>query len=87
MRETIAEYALIGDLETAALVSARGDLAWLCWPNFASQACFASLLGTDTHGVWRLAAKSARTRSRRYSPDSIARNHTRRRFGTDRHRD
>jgi len=64
--EKIDAYGLIGDLGSAALVSAKGNLRWLCWPDFDSQACFASLIGTDENGYWSLAPKSFRANSRRY---------------------
>ena len=50
----IEDYALIGDCETAALVSRDGSIDWLCWPNFSSAACFAALLGTTENGFWRI---------------------------------
>ena len=51
----IEDYALIGDCETAALVSREGSIDWLCWPTFSSPACFAALLGTRDHGFWKIA--------------------------------
>ncbi|MHB8755016.1 MAG: glycoside hydrolase family 15 protein [Candidatus Acidiferrales bacterium] len=71
MTETIDAYGLIGDGRTAALVSANGRLGWLCWPDFDSQACFASLIGTDANGFWTVAPKSSRTSTRRYLPGTI----------------
>ena len=50
----IEDYAVIGDCETAALVCRDGSLDWLCWPDFSSSACFASLLGTKEHGYYKI---------------------------------
>ncbi len=62
----IGDYALIGDCETAALVSRDGSIDWLCWPTFASPACFAALLGDETNGHWSIAPSSKAKSSRRY---------------------
>jgi GH15 family glucan-1,4-alpha-glucosidase len=68
----IADYALIGDCETAALVGRDGSIDWLCLPRFDSPACFAALLGTEANGRWRLAPAGAVTRVRReYRNDTL----------------
>ncbi len=54
MAARIEDYALIGDMETAALVCRDGSIDWLCWPVFSSGACFAGLLGTREHGFFKI---------------------------------
>ncbi|HXR10776.1 MAG TPA: glycoside hydrolase family 15 protein [Gaiellaceae bacterium] len=62
----IEDYALIGDLQTAALVERNGSIDWLCFPRFDSGACFAALLGTPDNGRWLVAPVDGGTVSRRY---------------------
>ncbi|CAL9381454.1 glycoside hydrolase family 15 protein [Streptomyces sp. enrichment culture] len=72
MTQRIEDYALIGDLQTAALVGRDGSIDWLCLPRFDSGACFAALLGDENNGHWRIAPAGARTCSRRsYVGDSL----------------
>jgi GH15 family glucan-1,4-alpha-glucosidase len=69
---SIEDYALIGDLQTAALVSREGSIDWCCFPRFDSGACFAALLGDPDHGRWLLApATEMRKVERRYRPDTL----------------
>ena len=69
---TIEDYALIGDQQTAALVSRTGSVDWLCLPRFDSAACFAALLGDENHGHWHIAPRHAGPCTRRaYRPDTL----------------
>jgi GH15 family glucan-1,4-alpha-glucosidase len=68
----IEDYAVIGDLQTAALVSREGSIDWLCFPRFDSGACFAALLGDEDNGRWLIEPKVAvHELRRRYRGDSL----------------
>ena len=68
----IEDYALIGDTQTAALVGRDGSIDWLCLPRFDSPACFAALLGDESHGRWLLAPAAEVTRTeRRYRDGTL----------------
>src|ERR1700759_2514179 len=75
MSQPIEDYAVIGDLHTAALVGRDGAVDWLCLPHFDSPSCFTRLLGTEGNGFWRLAPEggsSAVLATRRwYRPDTL----------------
>ncbi|MGW5326694.1 glycoside hydrolase family 15 protein [Streptomyces sp. NPDC004014] len=53
----IAEHGMVGDLQTAALVSSAGTVDWWCTPRFDSPSVFASLLDSERGGHCRLAAE------------------------------
>jgi GH15 family glucan-1,4-alpha-glucosidase len=51
----ISDHGLIGDLQTAALVTTEGTLDWFCCPRFDSPSVFASLLDAERGGHFRIA--------------------------------
>ena len=60
----IEGYAMIGDCETAALVSNEGSIDWLCWPTFASPCVYGRLLGDEENGHWCIAPAKAAAQQR-----------------------
>ena len=67
----IEDYAIIGNMLSAALVSRDGSIDWLCLPRFDSHACLAALLGSPENGRWKIAPAAGGARiSRRYLKDS-----------------
>ncbi|HEX4102841.1 MAG TPA: glycoside hydrolase family 15 protein [Pseudonocardiaceae bacterium] len=68
----IEDYAMLGDLHTAALVSNTGSVDWLCFPRFDSPACFAALVDTPDAGRWLLApAAGGCCSNRRYRDETL----------------
>src|ERR1041385_6981716 len=65
MSRPIADYGIIGNAYTAALVSRAGSIDWLCFPRFDSESIFAALLGEPKHGRWLLAPQDPEARCSR----------------------
>jgi GH15 family glucan-1,4-alpha-glucosidase len=66
----IADYALIGDCHSCALVGRDGAIEWACFPRFDSPAAFAAILDHERGGAWRIDVAGKIETSRAYVPDT-----------------
>jgi GH15 family glucan-1,4-alpha-glucosidase len=67
----IAEHGLIGDLQTAALVTTGGTVDWFCCPRFDSPSVFGCLLDRERGGHFRIAPERQDCVARQlYFPDT-----------------
>lgn len=72
MKQRIEDYAMIGDLHTAALVAKNGSIDWFCAPRFDSGAMFASIIGEKENGYWQIAPRDPNASSTRtYRGDTL----------------
>ncbi|PYY17123.1 MAG: glycoside hydrolase family 15 protein, partial [Acidobacteria bacterium] len=68
MAPPIADYGIIGDCRSAALISRQGSLDWLCWPWFDSPSLFGAVLDIEKGGFWRISPAGDYETTRRYLP-------------------
>ncbi|MFJ7948064.1 trehalase-like domain-containing protein [Streptomyces sp. NPDC096354] len=69
----IEDHGLIGDLQTAALVSTEGTVDWFCSPRFDSPSIFGALLDSENGGHWTIAPQAPTYATKQlYYPDTCA---------------
>jgi GH15 family glucan-1,4-alpha-glucosidase len=66
----IADYGLLADCNSSALVDRAGSIDWLCLPRYDSGAIFARLLDPDA-GHWSIRPAGPFTTERRYLPGTL----------------
>ncbi|HEY6517570.1 MAG TPA: glycoside hydrolase family 15 protein [Steroidobacteraceae bacterium] len=67
----IADYALIGDCHSAALVSRQGSIDWCCLPRFDSDSCFGRLLDWNNGGYFQICPVGRCSSRREYLERSL----------------
>jgi alpha,alpha-trehalase len=66
----IADYGLLADCNSAALVDRAGSIGWLCLPRYDSPAVFARILDPDG-GHWSINPTAPYRIERRYVPGTL----------------
>jgi alpha,alpha-trehalase len=68
--QPIAEYGLLADCNSAALVARDGSIDWLCLPRYDSGSVFGRILDPEA-GHWSIRPTGSFTSSRRYLPGTL----------------
>src|SRR5205814_9815841 len=66
----IADYGLLADCNSSALVDRAGSIDWLCLPRYDSDAIFARMLDPGA-GHWSIRPAGAFRVERRYVPGTL----------------
>lgn len=66
----LADFGLIGDGATVALVGLDGSIPWLCVPRFDAEPLFCGLLDHATGGQFTVAPEGLLEARQRYQPDT-----------------
>ena len=67
----IADYGLIGDCHSAALISRSGSIDWCCLPRFDADSCFGRLLDWNKGGYYAITPVGPYRIKREYLGDSL----------------
>jgi len=64
--QAIENYAIIGNMRSAALVGINGSIDWFCFPHFDSPSVFASILDERKGGYFKIAPVDPQSRNKQY---------------------
>src|SRR5688572_21163899 len=68
--QPVANYGLLADCNSAALVDRDGSIDWLCLPRYDSDSVFARILDRDA-GHWSIRPRGSYASGRRYLPGTL----------------
>jgi alpha,alpha-trehalase len=68
--QPVANYGLLADCNSAALVDRDGSIDWLCLPRYDSDSVFARILDPDA-GHWSIRPHGSYASERRYLPGTL----------------
>jgi GH15 family glucan-1,4-alpha-glucosidase len=64
--QAIENYAIIGNMRSAALVGLNGSIDWFCFPHFDSPSVFASILDENKGGYFKIAPTDPKSKNKQY---------------------
>ncbi|MDX2432904.1 MAG: glycoside hydrolase family 15 protein [Bacteroides sp.] len=64
--QPIENYAIIGNMRSAALVGLNGSIDWFCFPHFDSPSIFASILDEGKGGYFKISPLIPDSKSKQY---------------------
>jgi GH15 family glucan-1,4-alpha-glucosidase len=64
--QPIENYAIIGNMRSAALVGLNGSIDWFCFPHFDSPSVFASILDDKKGGYFKIAPVDRTSKCKQY---------------------
>ena len=64
--QPIENYAIIGNMRSAALVGLNGSIDWFCFPHFDSPSVFASILDSKKGGYFKISPLDKTSRCKQY---------------------
>jgi GH15 family glucan-1,4-alpha-glucosidase len=64
--QAIENYAIIGNMRSAALIGLNGSIDWFCFPHFDSPSIFASILDENKGGYFKISSTEPESKTKQY---------------------